>query len=428
MVMKPKTRARRGSIMEELLVNTPRKIRYGSAKKAGMTVPTVIGSFLALLFLMGMLFRSTLNSSSTTSLQAYQRRSNALGKKSSSSSSVNGLYLHQIQASAPLIFPHVEHASILKEMGIPGLYIMRREGDGSSKFVFKREDKPLSDEEIKATKDHVFLVKRSFLDHGKMVYTKTKNHPDTVIVTLIDFDRYESGTLVKIVQNKVDYAQAHNYGVYVRWIQEFVPLLENQQIENSRDQTIPLVMRAAMNAFPHAKNFIFMSEETMVMETGKTIQEVILNPDKLVEKVEHADHNNNRSPQEIFDNTDMIFMNDGGNSISFSTFLLKSTDSTKAFLDYLADPIIRDYRWLTTSDSYTNTISSHGAWKKRTQFVNIQKFSPTFDPNQEYSKHIDGATYYSKGDFMTEFSACTYTKTCPIFVEILDRILKPTNK
>ena len=46
-----------------------------------------------------------------------------------------------------------------------------------------------------------------------------------MIVTAVDFNKYSLDGLTKIVQNRVDYAHLQNYGVYVRWSEEFYQYL-----------------------------------------------------------------------------------------------------------------------------------------------------------------------------------------------------------
>ena len=163
-------------------------------------------------------------------------------------SSEHGYYLNELPASSRLIFPHVEHSPVLKEIGINALYIQRYEMDGTRKFVLKADDKPLTDEDKKKTTDQILLVKRSFLDHGKLVYRKDSDEPEIVIVTLIDFENDELDSIVKIVQNRVDYAQKHKYGVYIRWAQEFLPLMEKQTVLESYEHFKPLIMRSTIHA------------------------------------------------------------------------------------------------------------------------------------------------------------------------------------
>lgn len=115
-------------------------------------------------------------------------------------------------------------------------------------------------------------MKHSFLDHGKLVYRKSNDAPEVVVVTLIDFENYELETIIQIVQNRVDYAQKHQYGVYIRWIQEFLPVLENQNLAESYEFIKPLVIRAAMHAFPTAKYIHFVDQDALLMNLDLSLQ------------------------------------------------------------------------------------------------------------------------------------------------------------
>lgn len=154
---------------------------------------------------------------------------------------------------------------MLKQVTVRMLYSTRLEMDGTKRLVLNSEENAMTDEDKKKTTDQILLVKRSFLDHGKLVYRKTNDAPEVVVVTLIDFENYDMETVIRIVQNRVDYAQKHQYGVYVRWIQEFLPALENQNLDQSYDFIKPLMIRAAMHAFPTAKYIHFVDPSSGVL-------------------------------------------------------------------------------------------------------------------------------------------------------------------
>lgn len=59
----------------------------------------------------------------------------------------HGLYINEIPASSRLIYPHVEHVPVLKQMTVRGLYITRLEVDGSKRLILKPEENALTDEE-----------------------------------------------------------------------------------------------------------------------------------------------------------------------------------------------------------------------------------------------------------------------------------------
>ncbi|KAH3686249.1 hypothetical protein WICPIJ_002775, partial [Wickerhamomyces pijperi] len=124
------------------------------------------------------------------------------------------------------------------------------------KLYFYSDDDDLNDfNEIKdksSSEDPLDQSLKAFKEHGRKVFRPSsgKKSPEIVLVTGVDFEKFEQSHLTKIVQNRVDYAHANGYGLYVRWIQEFTPTL--QEYNNERNWAKLFILRAAMHAFPHA--------------------------------------------------------------------------------------------------------------------------------------------------------------------------------
>lgn len=331
-------------------------------------------------------------------------------------SPVHGLYINELAASSRLIFPHVEHATILKEIGIRGLYVLRADIDGNKQYVLKIDDKPLTDEEKKKTTDQVFLVKKSFLDHGKLVYRKKSDEPEIVIVTLVDFERYELETIVKVVQNRVDYAQIHRYGVYVRWIQEFLPVMTNQQMDANYDFYKAMVMRAALHAFPRAKKFLFVDQDALIMNLNLSLKKHLLDknildlallrnvpikPDSTVHTYENLD----------FDTVSLVIPQDELGVLDLTSFVVSNDHHSKAFLEFLVDPLIRDYNWQEPFSSVVaHVLQWHPQLLVRTAVVVPKIMASEYDKSKTESA-ID-AFHYTKGDLVASFKGCRAEGTC----------------
>ncbi|CAB4254706.1 similar to Saccharomyces cerevisiae YJL183W MNN11 Subunit of a Golgi mannosyltransferase complex that also contains Anp1p [Maudiozyma barnettii] len=333
---------------------------------------------------------------------------------------VHGLYMNELAASSRLIFPHVEHATILKEIGIRGLYVFRADIDGTKQYVLKADDKPLTDEEKKKSTDQVYLVKKSFLDHGKLVYRKKSDEPEIVIVTLVDFERYDLENIVKVVQNRVDYAQIHRYGVYVRWIQEFLPVMSNQDMDTNYDFYKALVMRAALHAFPRTKSFLFIDQDSLIMNLNLSLKKHLLDKNildlALLRNVPIKPGSNVRTYDHIdFNAVSMVIPQDENGILDLSSFVVSNDYYSKAFLEFLIDPIVRDYGWQESFPSVVaHVLQWHPQLLSKTAIVVPKVMASEFDDTRSEDE-VD-AFHYTEGDLVASFKGCRVAGTCAKYI------------
>ncbi|CAL9731794.1 probable alpha-1,6-mannosyltransferase Mnn11p [Monosporozyma unispora] len=344
---------------------------------------------------------------------------------------VHGVYHNEIPASSNLIFPQIEHSALLKDIGVRGLYILRLESDGDKRYVLKPEEKPLSDEEKKKITSQTLLVKKSFLDHGKLVYRKS-NSPETVVVTLIDFENYELDTLVSIVQNRVDYAQKHNYGVYIRWIQEFIPLLENQNLNESGSFAKSLIMRAAMHAFPNAKRFIFIDDTSLITDFKLSVENNIMNSNILdmasLKDTPVSPNSAIRTYNNLdFSKVSIVFPHNQNDDISTSTFIISNDIYSRAFIEYINDPLIKNFEWENLAHCIGHILQWHPEILAKTAMVHSKFISSSYDPNFLKTEKPD-TVHYTEGDFIATFPYCKDINSCNKDITSLYNSLKENKK
>lgn len=335
----------------------------------------------------------------------------------------HGMYQNEVQSSTPLIFPSVQDHGTLKELGVEGLFTLRIDVDGNREYVFKPEDTPMTEAERKelAETDKKKFVKRTFLDHGKLVYKNKANHPEVVIVTIIDFENYSLDHIINTVQNRVDYAQRHNYGTYVRWAQEFLPQVQKQSMEASYEFIKPLAVRAAMNAFPYAKYFWFFDENGLIMQLDTSLQQQLLEPkvlDAAVLKSVPVFEKSNIKTYKHFDakTAKIIIPKTGAGKLDTSSFVVTPSIHGKAFLDYINDPLVRNYPW---PSSFTSAIGHLLQWHprilKRTALVVPKTIASVYSPSAVKKQADDAERFnYMDGDFVITFTGCEASKTCEI--------------
>ncbi|EJS43205.1 mnn11p [Saccharomyces arboricola H-6] len=335
----------------------------------------------------------------------------------------HGLYINEIPASRRLIYPQVEHVPVLKQVTVRGLYITRLEIDGSKRLVLKPEENAMTDEEKKKTTDQIILVKSSFLDHGKLVYRRNNDAPEVVVVTLIDFENYDLETIIQVVQNRVDYAQKHQYGVYIRYIQEFLPVLENQNLAQSYEFIKPLMIRAAMHAFPTAKYIHFVDQDALLMNLDLSLQKYLLDPkilDLALQKNVPVVANSNIKTYNHFESSlaKIIIPHDANGNIDTSSFVVANDFHGQALIDYLSDPLLRNYNWGPEGDKLSYAIGHILQWHPtllgKTAIVIPKVLASQYDASmdQEGESGSGDVYHYNEGDLAASFKGCRSRGTC----------------
>ncbi|MCP8720067.1 MAG: hypothetical protein M5F18_12340 [Asgard group archaeon] len=200
-----------------------------------------------------------------------------------------------IETTSKYIYPPIEHAPLLKKLTSEKLFIEHRYRDQDMDKVkikslndFDDPDytvqKQIEDDQNK--KLDLDKAKNHFKNQDKIVYSPSSSSkgPELVIVTAVDFDKYSLDALTKIVQNRVDYAHLQNYGIYVRWYQEFLPYFNdfNALKDKERSKWVRVFcMKAAMFAFPNAKWFWYLDQDALIMNMKTNVDDYLLETNSL---------------------------------------------------------------------------------------------------------------------------------------------------
>ncbi|XBW37250.1 hypothetical protein QEN19_002833 [Hanseniaspora menglaensis] len=365
-----------------------------------------------------------------------------------------GLYFHEIKQHSPLIFPAVEQQPALKTVGLKVLFTKGTQGN----YVVNVDQKPMTEKQLKVlkasedTNDKTLFIKNQFLDHGRLVYDGSKREsPKTVIVTLVDFDTYGLDSTVKIVQNRVDYAQQQGYGLYVRWVQEFVPFLQDQDLNKpiNHDFAKFIMMRQAMHSFPHAENFWFIDKSGLIMDikvnletyffdlTNKEMIEnnlVFLNSPVIQDGSINTHSNIWKKNAKLSDTTDnsVFKLQDAKFSMVFakqflpienldtSSFLMRNDLYSQAFLDYFGDPLYRQYGWQSIQQALSHIFEWHPHMMRSLLLIREKVLGSYYHPELSLKTYKDEINElevgkndaYRPGDFIIKFRDCLRLKTC----------------
>lgn len=324
----------------------------------------------------------------------------------------HGLYNDEIPTTRTLIFPPIEHAPVLRQLGLPLLFPSVQEGD-KKRYVY--DQTPPAKEEGQKD-DQTKLVKEFFKNTGKLVFDhKNRKSPEVVIVTDVDFERYELSHLTKVVQNRVDYAQARHYGIYVRWTQEFAPILSENN--DHKSWTRLLILRAAMHAFPESKYFWYIDQDAVIVKYDIDLINYLLTPDKLnplllkdhpIVPPTGAIHTyKNIKPENV-----KFLITQDERGLNTNSFILVNDLYGKTLIEFWSDPLYRKYNNfpLRESSALMHILQWHPVLLSKTGVIPARTIASAHSIVEATGE--DAKFYYKPGDLAVILKDCEIRKSC----------------
>lgn len=355
-----------------------------------------------------------------------------------------------IETPSKYIFPPVDHVPQLKELGAAGLVRQVRIKDPDMPEVEKTlfqslnvyDDKdPVTlkqRDEAEAALSGEAAVKVAFKNQDKMVYKpKTmKNYPKVVIVTAVDFDQYSIEAITKIVQNRVDYGHKQNYGVYVRWYQEFVPLMNSLAFltDKERSKWVRLYcLRAAMFAFPHAEWFWYFDQHGFVMNQNVDLINYLLDTDALkksmlIEQPVIPPDGLIRTYKNILPSRVRLIFTQSDQKIESNSFIVKNDFLGRGLLDTWGDRLFVKYNNFPygPESAITHILQWHPFALSRSAIVparTINSLHSEVTPKEESKDQL----HYHKGDLVVQWSSCETPLKCEEILNGYHTIMKLEN-
>lgn len=346
---------------------------------------------------------------------------------------------HEIPTTSKYIYPNVEEVELLKELTVHKLVHESKVRDPNFPELENNWIRPLNDfddpnpfqqkikEDDENAQSPLHAAKNHFKNHDKIVYRPKSlaQYPEIVIVTAIDYEKYSAAALTKIVQNRVDYGHKQNYGVYVRWYQEFLPVLNSLsylQLPEKAKWVRLYTMRAAMHAFPHAKWFWYLEQDAFVMNLNIDLHDYLLAPEALdpvmlreqpIMPLDGAIKTYKGSKADSM----RLIVTQADNKLATLSYLVKNDEigraivetwGTKLFLNYANFPSGPDsalthiLQWHPFVLSSTSIIPARTIASKYTE-VDLPK-----DTNAKGGDHV----HYFKGDLVAHWADCGYASKC----------------
>ncbi|GEQ70524.1 hypothetical protein JCM33374_g4202 [Metschnikowia sp. JCM 33374] len=338
---------------------------------------------------------------------------------------------HIVGSASPYIYPPIEDADILKKLDITDLVYRSPTDDGRDTKLeslnFLDDPDPVK-QKIKEDNENAVSdearAKNHFKNQQKVVYKPKSqgNYPKVVIVTAIDFDRYSTKSLAKIVQNRVNYAHDHNYGVYVRWYQEFLPELNSMNFlgDQQRSKWIRLFcMRAAMFAFPEAEWFWYFDQDGLITNMRVGIYPYLLAPESL-RRATLREHPiippkgliktyKNIQPANI----NFIFTQ-SETSIETNSFVVRNNDIGRAAIDTWRAKLYLDYNNFPNGpdSAITHILQWHPFVLSKTSIVSARTINSFYKENVSPSDKKTDHQHYFSGDLVAQWSTCSSTTEC----------------
>jgi mannan polymerase II complex MNN11 subunit len=338
---------------------------------------------------------------------------------------------HTIETSSKYIYPPVEHAMQLKQLGVENLVEEIRVRDANFPEIeksmirslnFYDHPNPLQQkqkEDGENAASDLAKAKNFFKNQDKIVFSpkSSSSYPEIVVVTAIDFEKYSLDSLIKVVQNRVDYAHNQDYGVYVRWYQEFLPVLNSFSYLKHSEQRkwIRLYcLRAAMFAFPETKWFWYLDEDGLIMDISTDLNKYMLDAEKLdpIMLREQAiippsglikTYKNSKAESA------KLILTQSEEKVETSSFLVKNDVVGRAIIEIWGDSLFLNYPGFPNGpeSSLTHILQWHPFVLSKTAIVPAKTIASKHtetepDPEDKYA--------YVDGDFVVQFADCAGPK------------------
>lgn len=344
-----------------------------------------------------------------------------------------------IPTNSKYIYPAVEKSDLLVQLGLNKLFKVTDIRDAKAPDVEQIVVKSLNyfddvNEAVQKAKEEeenasleLEKVKNNFKNHDKVVYTpKDKNkYPEVVIVTALDFEKYSNGDLVNLVQNRIDYAYQQDYGLYVRYYQEFAPVFNSVKFMKKSEEAKwarIFALRAAMFAFPKAKWFWYLDQDSLIMNPTINLKQYLLlpealspvmlreksiiPPDGLIKTYKNSNAEDMR-----------IIITQSDSKLETYSFLVKNDYLGKCIIESWSNHLFRSYGNFPfgPDSALTHALQWHPYILSKTAIVPARTIAAQQTDvdisdvtNGQQGDHI----HYNKGDLVVSWSDCKDTAQC----------------
>ncbi|OBA20340.1 hypothetical protein METBIDRAFT_44326 [Metschnikowia bicuspidata var. bicuspidata NRRL YB-4993] len=343
---------------------------------------------------------------------------------------------HTVSSASPYIYPPIEDADLLRQIGVTNLIHITPEDAGRPlrmESLSSLDDADPVKQKIKEDNENAASNEARAINHfknqAKVVFSPklAKKSPKIVIVTALDFDRYPTASLAKLVQNRVNYAHEHGYGIYVRWAQEFVPELNSMDFlgDVERSKWIRLFcVRAAMFAFPDAEWFWYFDQDGLVTNMKVDLYSYLLTPD--------AWRGANLKEQPVIPprgliktyknlrpaNVDLIFTQ-SETKIETNSFLVRNSEIGRATIETWRARHYLEYNNFPygPDSAITHILQWHPFVLSKTSIVSARTINSFFAETVSLEDKATDHMHYFPGDFVVQWASCGTSTECDLILQ-----------
>ncbi|KAJ5545041.1 hypothetical protein N7535_006571 [Penicillium sp. DV-2018c] len=225
-----------------------------------------------------------------------------------------------------------------------------------------------------------------------------------VIVTLLDHQRFSEAYLKKIIANREHYANQHGYTNFFASVSDY----DEAVGDAPKSWAVAPAVRHAMATHPHSAYFFYLAPHAVIMDTTKSLKSHLLGKGRLEELMMEGvpivppDSIIKTFSHQREEDVDLIITQDKEDLNPWS-FILKSGDFARFFLDIWFDPLFRNYNFAKAETHGLDHIMQwHPTVLARTALVPQRVLA-------SYSSESPGASSdgtYKEGDFVIQFRGC----------------------
>lgn len=241
--------------------------------------------------------------------------------------------------------------------------------------------------------------------------------PRLVILTVLDDTKHSRDYVEKIVENRLEYATAHRFGLLIKFASDYTQMIEVSHNSNPSWARVAL-SREAMISFPKAEWFWYLDESALIMDSQFDVYEKLLTPDQLdprmlrdrpvmrYENTHIHTYRGNRAKD-----VSLVFCQDT-KSLNTDSFFFKNSLVSKSWLEMWSQPLYRTHASIQNSeDALGHLMQWHTQYLLRASLLEARYIGSLAFPEKDNAE-VAQEVGYQQGDFVVVVTCDYSTETC----------------
>ncbi|KAI1002782.1 hypothetical protein K3495_g5424 [Podosphaera aphanis] len=226
-------------------------------------------------------------------------------------------------------------------------------------------------------------------------------NPPVVIVTVLDPSKYNDEYLDNIKENRMRYAKKHGYAT-------FFPNINDYELDGAPGSwaRVPAA-RHAISKFSQSTFIWYLNHNALIMNPAFSVTRDIMDPGKLDETMIKGQPI--LSPDGVIKTSTLLegkgvdlVLSQDKNGLAPSSFILRTGDWGRFFLEIWFDPLYRSYNFQKAhSHALEHIVQWHPTILSRIALV-PQRIINSYEKSDQSST----SGIYKQGDFIIEFAGC----------------------